>query len=83
MADGIAQRPVNQSDIRAGQGAGGRYEAAMAGRDSKAGGGFLAAAILLGVLGGVLLGEPSLGFLVGLGAGLVALGAVWLAERRR
>ena len=55
----------------------------MAGRDSKAGGGFLAAAILLGVLGGVLLGEPSLGFLVGLGAGLVALGAVWLAERRR
>ena len=43
----------------------------------------LPSAILLGVLGGVLLGEPSIGFVVGLGIGLVGLGAVWLSERRR
>ena len=55
----------------------------MAEPNPKSGGALLAAAILLGVLGGILMGEPSVGFLAGLGVGLVALGAVWLRERRR
>jgi hypothetical protein len=55
----------------------------MAQPNPKSGGALLAAAVLLGVLAGVLLGQPSAGFLVGLGVGLAALGAVWLSERRR
>lgn len=55
----------------------------MAGRHGKSGGAFLAVAILLGVAGGLVLGEPSIGFLVGLGIGLAALGAIWLSDRRR
>ncbi len=55
----------------------------MAGPYGRSGGAFLAAAILLGVLGGLLLGQPSIGFLAGLGIGLVALGAVWVSDRRR
>ena len=48
----------------------------------RAGGALLAAAILAGALTGVLTGEPSIGFLVGLGIGLLLLGAVWLLDRR-
>jgi hypothetical protein len=48
----------------------------------RAGGALLAAALLLGVLGGSLAGQPSLGFLAGLAVGLVLLGAVWLIDRR-
>lgn len=55
----------------------------MAESNPKSGGALLAGAILLGVVGGVLLGQPSIGFLGGLGVGLIALAAVWLRERRR
>lgn len=49
----------------------------------KAGGFLLAVAIFAGVMIGGLLGQPSIGFLVGTGAGLVALLLVWLRDRRR
>jgi hypothetical protein len=49
----------------------------------RAGGALLAFAILAGVIGGALLRQPSLGFLIGLGVGLALLGLVWLADRRR
>jgi hypothetical protein len=48
----------------------------------RAGGALLAAAILGGVLIGVLARQPSIGFLAGLGIGLLALVAVRLLERR-
>lgn len=48
-----------------------------------AGGALLAAAILLGAIGGAFVGEPSIGFLVGLAVGLFLLVAVWLIDRRR
>lgn len=49
----------------------------------RAGGFLLAAAILLGVVVGILARQSSLGFLIGLAAGLLLLGAVWLIDRRR
>ena len=48
----------------------------------RAGGALLAAAILAGVVAGALARQPSIGFLVGLGVGLLLLGAVWLLDRR-
>lgn len=47
----------------------------------RAGGALLAGSILTGVLTGVVLRQPSVGFLAGLGVGLLLLGAVWLADR--
>ena len=52
-------------------------------RFRRAGGALLAGAILLGVIGGTLLRQPSLGFLAGLGVGLVLIVAIWLADRPR
>jgi len=49
----------------------------------RAGGALLAAAILIGVVAGIFLRQPSIGFLAGLGAGLLLLGVVWLSDRRR
>ena len=49
---------------------------------SKAGGFLFALAIFAGVGIGGFLGEPSLGFLVGAGTGLLLLVAVWLIDRR-
>jgi hypothetical protein len=49
----------------------------------RAGGALLAAAILIGVVAGIVLRQPSLGFLAGLGAGLLLLAAVWLRDRGR
>lgn len=48
----------------------------------RSGGALLAFAILAGVIAGVLLGQPSLGFLAGLAAGLALLALVWLRDRR-
>lgn len=48
----------------------------------RAGGALLAASILIGVLAGAFAGQPSIGFLAGLGIGLLLLAAVWLRERR-
>ena len=52
-------------------------------RDARSGGALLAVSIIAGAVGGTLGGEPSLGFLAGLAAGLVMLLAVWLLDRRR
>ena len=49
----------------------------------RAGGFLLAMSILLGPVIGSMFGEPSLGFLSGLGIGLLLLLIVWLSDRRR
>ena len=49
----------------------------------RAGGFLLALSILIGPVLGSMFGEPSIGFLAGLGIGLLALLAVWLLDRRR
>ena len=45
------------------------------------GGVFLALGTIAGVLIGAALGQPSIGFLAGLGAGLAAALLVWLVRR--
>lgn len=42
----------------------------------------MALGIVAGVIVGGLLGQPSIGFLGGLGAGLVLVVLVWLIDRR-
>lgn len=55
----------------------------MAGRRTpRAGGALLAGAILIGAAAGIAAGQPSIGFLAGLGAGLALLATVWLLEGR-
>lgn len=51
-------------------------------RFPRAGGALLAFAILAGVAAGVIEGEPSIGFIAGLGIGLLLLAVVWVWERR-
>lgn len=51
--------------------------------DSRSGGALLALSIVAGAVGGAIGGQASIGFLAGLGAGLVMLLAVWLVDRRR
>ena len=41
----------------------------------------LAVSILIGAVAGVSMRQPSIGFLAGLGVGLVLLIAVWLIDR--
>ena len=63
-----------------------RYSRCMAVPQSKtplAGGCFLSLAIMAGVAIGVTQGEASLGFVIGLGVGLVIAVAVWLRDRKR
>jgi hypothetical protein len=50
---------------------------------ARAGGFIIAAAILIGTVGGGLMGQPSIGFLAGASAGIVAAVAIWLRDRRR
>lgn len=52
-------------------------------KDARSGGALLAISIVAGAVGGTIGGQPSAGFLAGLGAGLVMLLAVWLVDRRR
>ena len=47
-----------------------------------AGGALLAGSILLGVAAGIVAGQPSIGFLAGLGAGTAAALLLWLRDRR-
>jgi len=57
----------------------------MAGSKSRlprAGGALLAGAILIGIVAGSIVGQPSIGFLAGLGVGLALMAAVWLLDRR-
>lgn len=49
----------------------------------RSGGILLALAIVTGAVVGTLRREPSIGFVAGLGAGLVLLALVWLLDRRR
>lgn len=51
--------------------------------EPRSGGALLAISIIAGAIGGTIGGQPSVGVLVGVAAGLVMLGAVWLSERRR
>ena len=48
----------------------------------RAGGFLLALSILLGPVIGSMFGQPSLGFLAGLGIGSLLLLIVWLSDRR-
>ncbi len=48
----------------------------------QAGGSLLAAAIIAGVVGGVMVGQPSIGFLVGTAAGVLIATLLWLHDRR-
>ena len=52
-------------------------------RTTLSGGFLLAIAIVLGVGIGAWKGQATIGFLIGLGVGLVLLLAVWLLDRRR
>jgi hypothetical protein len=49
----------------------------------RAGGSVLAGSILAGTLIGVLAGEASIGFLGGLGVGILFLTLLWLRDRSR
>ena len=50
---------------------------------ARSGGVLLAAGVLGGVVIGSVLGQPSIGFLAGLGIGLIAVILVWYGDRRR
>ena len=52
-------------------------------RNSQAGGFILAASILVGAVGGALLRQSSLGFLVGAGFGVLVALLIWIVDRRR
>jgi uncharacterized membrane protein len=50
---------------------------------SRAAGSMLAISIIAGAVAGVIVGQPSIGFLVGLGAGVLLAILFWLNDRRR
>lgn len=52
-------------------------------RPGMAGGCLLAVSLIAGVIVGAIYREPSIGFLVGLGVGILLIVLVWLLERRR
>lgn len=52
-------------------------------RASRSGGFLLALSIIVGSVAGIRLGEPSIGFLIGTGIGLLLLGLIWLIDRKR
>lgn len=52
-------------------------------RSPQAGGFLLVLCMLGGVVIGAMRGQPSLGFLLGAGLGVLAALAVWLLDRRR
>lgn len=49
---------------------------------ARAGGSILAGSIIAGTVGGVIVGQPSIGFLAGTGVGIVIALALWLRDRR-
>jgi hypothetical protein len=49
---------------------------------ARAGGALLALSIVIGTVAGTLYRQPSIGFLVGLGVGLLLVALVWVADRR-
>ena len=52
-------------------------------RSPQAGGAILAGAIIAGAIGGLIVGQPSIGFLAGLAIGAVIATLLWLRDRRR
>jgi hypothetical protein len=52
-------------------------------RNNQAGGFVLAACIIGGTVAGAILHQPSLGFLIGLGAGILLALLVWIVDRSR
>jgi hypothetical protein len=52
-------------------------------RSTQAAGFILAISILAGAVGGSIVGQPSIGFLVGLASGVGIAILFWLVERRR
>ena len=53
------------------------------GRYRQAGGAILAIAIIAGAVAGTMVGQPSIGFLVGTGAGILLAVLIWLNDRRK
>jgi hypothetical protein len=51
-------------------------------RSTQAAGFILAISILAGAVGGAIVGQPSIGFLAGLAAGVAIALLFWLLERR-
>jgi hypothetical protein len=49
----------------------------------QAGGFILAASIIAGAVGGIVVGQSSIGFLVGTAAGVLLALLVWFMDRRR
>jgi hypothetical protein len=50
---------------------------------TQAGGAILAIAIIAGTVAGIMVGQSSIGFLVGTGAGILIALLIWLNDRRR
>jgi hypothetical protein len=48
-----------------------------------AGGFLLCVSLFVGALSGVFLGQPSIGFLIGAGTGLILAILIWLLDRRK
>jgi hypothetical protein len=82
--DGHPQQGVNQAiEALAPAGRCWHERAMNPGSKVRLGGGcLLSLSILVGVIGGTLLRQPSIGFLAGLGAGILLLALVWLLNRR-
>lgn len=55
----------------------------MNARTTKAGGCFLTFCILAGSAGGIAIGNPMKGILIGTSIGIVLAVALWLVDRRR
>jgi len=51
-------------------------------RNTQAAGSVLAISIIAGAVAGVIVGQPSIGFLAGTGAGILLAILFWLNERR-
>jgi uncharacterized membrane protein len=52
-------------------------------RYTQAGGSMLAISIIAGTVAGVIVGQPSIGFLVGAASGVLLAIVYWRSERRR
>lgn len=50
-------------------------------RPGSAGGFLVAVCLVIGTIVGLIVGQPSIGFLVGLGVGALAAVALWLKDR--
>ena len=82
MADEAGQPAVHHVDAGLEQCAWLCHGRSMAKRTPMAGGVLLMAAILVGTVGGIILGNPMKGVLIGTAAGVAIAVAVWLLDRR-